>query len=104
MNTFAEKVIRFNRELDYAGDLPDGIRIMNPFKENREIESISRAFYEKFYNDQSQRRIILGINPGRLERALQGSRLPIRKDCQMRVAFLLQPQRPMNHLPFSSIR
>jgi len=66
MTTFAEKVIAFNKELDYSGALPDGIRIMNPFRKNPEILSISRAFYEKFYNDHNRRRLILGINPGRL--------------------------------------
>lgn len=66
MTTFAEKVIDFNRELDYPGTLPAGIRIMNPFRENPEIISIGRAFYEKFYNDNNPRKLILGINPGRL--------------------------------------
>jgi hypothetical protein len=66
MITFADKVIRFNRELDFKGQLPKGIRIMNPFRENPEILNINRLFYERFYNDHQPRRIILGINPGRL--------------------------------------
>jgi uracil-DNA glycosylase len=66
MSTFAQKVIQFNNNLDFKGNLPDGIRIMNPFRENPSINSITKRFYTKFYNDDSQRRIILGINPGRL--------------------------------------
>jgi len=63
---FAEKVIKFNKELDFIGDLPRGIRLMNPFRENREIIPVSSAFYNKFYNDNNTRKLILGINPGRL--------------------------------------
>jgi hypothetical protein len=66
MTTFADKVIRFNKELSFKGKLPKGIRIMNPFQDNSEITSISKIFYNKFYNDSKNRKLILGINPGRL--------------------------------------
>jgi hypothetical protein len=39
---------------------------MNPFRDNPEIMSITGIFYRRFYNDQKIRKIILGINPGRL--------------------------------------
>ena len=39
---------------------------MNPFKENEEITKVSKEFYNKFYDDNDNRKIILGINPGRL--------------------------------------
>ncbi|TVR72414.1 MAG: SMUG2 DNA glycosylase family protein [Marinilabiliales bacterium] len=65
METFAERVIEFNRNLDVKLDLPAGIRVMNPFSENPEALRISSLFYRKFYNDNRQRRLILGINPGR---------------------------------------
>ena len=64
--TFAGKVIKFNSELDYKGSLPDRIRILNPFKHNEEILAVSSAFYRKFYTDNNLRKLILGINPGRL--------------------------------------
>ncbi len=66
MNTFADKVIQFNKELSFSGKLPKGIRIINPFKENSEIIPITEIFYKKFYNDSKKRKLILGINPGRL--------------------------------------
>ncbi len=66
MTSFANKVIKFNKELDYPGKLPNEIRVLNPFKENKEITSISKAFYSKFYNDNNKRKLIIGINPGRL--------------------------------------
>jgi hypothetical protein len=40
MTYFADKVIKFNRELDFSEILPKGIRVKNPFKENKEIGSI----------------------------------------------------------------
>jgi len=65
MCSFAEKVIAFCSELGYSGELPAGISIMNPFRENPEVLSVISAFYRKYYSDNRPRRIILGINPGR---------------------------------------
>jgi hypothetical protein len=65
MLSFAEKVIAFYRGLEYSEKLPDGISIMNPFRENPDVISIISEFYGKYYSDNRQRRIILGINPGR---------------------------------------
>ncbi len=65
MDTFADRVIQFNRNLDVKLDLPDGIRVMNPFTENPLALKASSLFYRKFYNDNRPRRLILGINPGR---------------------------------------
>jgi hypothetical protein len=65
METFADKVINFNRQLDFSDNLPEYIRIMNPFKENEEILQVSSLFYRKYYSDNETRKLILGINPGR---------------------------------------
>ncbi len=64
--TFSEKVIQFNKQLNFKGRLPGGIQMMNPFKDNPEILPATEIFYEKFYNDNGKRKLILGINPGRL--------------------------------------
>ena len=72
MSTFASKIIQFNKQLSFEGKLPEGISIMNPFKENAEIMSIVEKFYNKFYNDDHKRKIILGINPGRLGGGVTG--------------------------------
>lgn len=66
MTTFANKVIQFNKQLSFNDKLPNGIRIMNPFQDNSEIIPITEVFYNKFYNDNKKRKLILGINPGRL--------------------------------------
>lgn len=71
--TFAEKVIRFNKNLHYTGNpLPEGIRIMNPFRESQESMRIVELFYKKYYNDHHHRHIILGINPGRFGGGITG--------------------------------
>jgi len=72
MKTFAKRVIAFNRELDFEGTLPPGIRIMNPFRENEFALDASSRFYNKYYNDNNARHLILGINPGRFGAGLTG--------------------------------
>jgi hypothetical protein len=72
MKTFAEKIISFNQRVNFTGTLPEGIRIMNPFRENRDIPELSALFYHKYYNDQKPRHLILGINPGRFGAGLTG--------------------------------
>lgn len=63
--TFAEKAISFFQNLEFEGSLPEGIRIMNPFRENADIMPLIAQFFSKFYNDEHTRHMILGINPGR---------------------------------------
>src|SRR5436190_2011366 len=65
MSMLADKIIAFNRSLSFRGKLPDGIRILNPFRENKEVLPAMELFCKKFYNDNRKRKIILGINPGR---------------------------------------
>lgn len=70
--TFAEKIIAFNASLRFDGPLPEGIAIMNPFRENACATPASEAFYNKFYNDHRRRLAILGINPGRFGAGITG--------------------------------
>jgi hypothetical protein len=70
--TFAQKVIAFNRSLDFQGNLPQGFGIMNPFKEDPKALACSETFYNKYYNDHHPRHLILGINPGRFGAGVTG--------------------------------
>ncbi len=70
--TFADKVIQFSKQLDFQGSLPDGIKIMNPFKENPQVNTLMEQFYKKFYDDNHKRHLILGINPGRFGAGVTG--------------------------------
>jgi hypothetical protein len=68
----ADKIIEFLTRLEYNGQLPPGIKIMNPFRENPAIVPVVSQFYHKFYNDNNPRHLILGINPGRFGAGVTG--------------------------------
>ena len=71
--TFGQKAFRFHQELRYTGGpLPHGIGIMNPFAEYPYTLSIAAKFFQKYFDDDRPRHIILGINPGRLGAGLTG--------------------------------
>lgn len=72
MKTFADKVIAFNKTVEFNGVLPPGISMMNPFKDNKNVLPLFTSFYKKYYNDTSRRHIILGINPGRFGGGVTG--------------------------------
>jgi len=62
------RIINFYQNLDTGNiSFPEGIQVMNPYKgENTDkILRIINVFYQKFYNDNNPRKLILGINPGR---------------------------------------
>jgi len=69
--SFADKILEFNSRLKFEGTLPAGISIMNPFLD-QQIQSITSLFYRKYYSDDRQRRLILGINPGRFGAGVTG--------------------------------
>jgi len=65
--TLAESINGLNQGLkEFSLVLPEGIQLLNPFQDNPEALEISAAFYNRFYQDDKPRRLILGINPGRL--------------------------------------
>jgi hypothetical protein len=56
---------RFNRSLLLKVSLPEDVAVMNPFS-RLETRLLAEKFYERYYHDDQQRILILGINPGRL--------------------------------------
>ena len=72
METLADHVIYFNKKLHCASKLPKGFKVLNPFRENPETMQVMQEFYRKFYNDEKQRKFIIGINPGRHGAGLTG--------------------------------
>jgi hypothetical protein len=72
MGTFAGEVISFCKEIEFNGELPAGISIMNPFRNNPDIIRVISEFYLKYYNDIRTRHFILGINPGRFGGGVTG--------------------------------
>ena len=63
--TFGERVIDFNGQLQYLGNLPEGFMVLNPYFDNPETMKVMKEFYHKFYRDNEQRKFIIGINPSR---------------------------------------
>ncbi|MCF8379120.1 MAG: DUF4918 family protein [Bacteroidales bacterium] len=71
MQTFAENVNHFNSKLIIETPLPNGVGVMNPFSDPK-VYNLATQFYRKYYHDHKIRKLILGINPGRLGAGLTG--------------------------------
>lgn len=63
--TFADRVVQFNENLKYLGNLPDDFQVINPYLDNPETIIVMQKFYYKYYNDSNQRKFLIGINPSR---------------------------------------
>lgn len=61
----ADRIIDFNKNLHYSGELPDDFRVLNPYLDNPETMKVMGEFYHKYYNDNNRRQFIIGINPSR---------------------------------------
>src|SRR5688572_4856588 len=60
----ADQILSFYKSLKLSVALP-GVEVMNPFQ-NPEVFSLCETFYHQFYDDTQPRKMIMGINPGRL--------------------------------------
>src|SRR5690606_14940661 len=69
--TFADKVLNFYKGLELTCRLPSGVEVMNPYMDTACMK-VCTEFYNKFYNDQDKRHLILGINPGRYGAGITG--------------------------------
>ena len=63
--TIGQRIITFNKGLQYTGKLPEGFAVLNPHLDNPETLQVMTSFYDKYYNDQAPRKFIIGINPSR---------------------------------------
>lgn len=73
--TFAEKILKFNDTLSLESlKLPEGFKIVNPFTGDQKetVKKITTLFYQKYYNDTRNRRLILGSSPARRGSAVTG--------------------------------
>lgn len=66
--TKADRILDFYKKLEFDRSFLDhDLDVLNPFEgATTEQEAALDGFYHKFYNDNSPRHLILGINPGRL--------------------------------------
>ena len=63
--SIGQRIIAFNKGLQYTGSLPEGFVVLNPYLDNPETIEVMTAFYNRFYHDQAPRKFIIGINPSR---------------------------------------
>ena len=67
----SEKLIRFYQSLQPPGNLPKGIEVLFPQKD-KQVIALVKKFFDKYFNDNNQRQIMLGINPGRFGAGVTG--------------------------------
>lgn len=70
-NFFSEKILSFFKTLKIPTHLPKGVEVLNPYHDRKAFE-LCKQFYSQYYADSNNRKIILGINPGRLGAGLTG--------------------------------
>jgi hypothetical protein len=66
----ADELIRFYHQL-IPPSLPSSFEILHP-QQDKEVMKIVKLFFNRFYKDNNQRRLILGINPGRFGAGITG--------------------------------
>ena len=71
MQSMADKLISFYLSIKPPRKLPPGIEILFPQRDKQVIELV-KNFFEKYFNDDHPRRLLLGINPGRFGAGITG--------------------------------
>jgi len=71
MNTLAEQLFRFYTNLNPPENLPDNILWLYP-QQRQDVLDILEAFLKKYYSDDHERILLLGINPGRYGAGITG--------------------------------
>lgn len=70
----SKQILQFYNNLDTQQiRLPSSVEVLNPyFNSSKELQTVLNSFYQKYYDDQNPRGLILGINPGRLGAGITG--------------------------------
>ena len=71
MNTLAEQLFRFYTNLNPPENLPDNILWLYP-QQRQDVLDILEVFLKKYYSDDHERILLLGINPGRYGAGITG--------------------------------
>jgi len=73
--TFSDKVFQFDQELGNVKiDLPAPYKLINPYsgRNKKQVLQMVQIFYQKYFNDNNKRRLILGSSPARRGSAITG--------------------------------
>jgi len=71
MNTWAEQLFGFYTNLNPPENLPDNILWLYP-QQRQDVLDILEGFLKKYYSDDHERILLLGINPGRYGAGITG--------------------------------
>ncbi|NVK26713.1 MAG: DUF4918 family protein [Flavobacteriia bacterium] len=71
--TRALRILDWYRTLEIKVDFPPHIDVLNPYKVMSDSTYAAlQEFYERYYSDDRPRKLLMGINPGRLGAGLTG--------------------------------
>ena len=68
---FADNILNFFFNLKLPFKLPTGVAVLDAHQ-HEEVQYACTSFYKKYYNDNHQRHLLLGINPGRFGGGVTG--------------------------------
>ena len=97
--TFADNILSFFKKMKFNIHLPDDVEVMNPFKDEAAMQ-VCTQFYKKYYSDNNERKMIIGINPGRHGGGITGIPFtdPIRLKNECGVENNWQPKQELSSL------
>lgn len=67
----AKRLLQYYQQLEPPYPLPDGVEVLFP-QQDKAVMKLVEQFLLKFYDDTRPRKLMLGINPGRLGAGLTG--------------------------------
>ncbi len=71
MDTLADRILAYHRQLTPEWPLPPGWQVLFPFRK-AETWRVMEIFYRKYYSDCARRTLLFGINPGRFGAGITG--------------------------------
>ncbi len=71
MKTWADQLFEFYASLKPAQKLPGDVQWLYP-QQHSDVLMVVKRFLDKYFNDTGERRLLLGINPGRFGAGITG--------------------------------
>jgi hypothetical protein len=69
--SFAENILHFLFNLRIPFKLPKDVEVLDAHQ-RQDVQQVCISFYKKYYNDNNQRHVLIGINPGRFGGGVTG--------------------------------
>ncbi|HYX06327.1 MAG TPA: uracil-DNA glycosylase family protein [Bacteroidales bacterium] len=67
----SDQILTFYQSLKITAEIPKNVKVLNPFQNPDTMQAVT-DFYQKFYADQNERIMLMGINPGRFGAGITG--------------------------------